>query len=321
MFTLCFGCVTAPTVDRARILPDKEVTALTLVKRAKDFASTGRHDLAEQDLRSAIILLPKQSSVFNDLGVSLMAQNRYSEATEMFLRAVRLDANNAVALENYAKVLYRDKEYFFSLAQFNKLLDLLYSKSEEEIKKSSGQSYGNIEFVSILRNMASANLALGYYDEGLCLSNEALFRAPDLYQVGIHSRLLLSFERVNESYALLNNTVVGLNGAVTPGIMLDYAITLFLKRDLDKAAEAADSALKNPQINSEEKKVAILTSYLILNAQKKHKEAESLAASSVSANQHFCDSEQIMKNSYLPADFEDQLKVVRGRVCKIQDSM
>ena len=321
LILLSFGCVTAPSVDRARILPEQEVNALTLVKRAKDLAATGRHDLAEQDFRSAIRLLPKQSSVFNDLGVALMAQNRFSESGEMFQRAYQLDSSNAVALENYAKVLYRDREYFFSIVQFSKLIDLLYTKSEDEIKKSSGQVYGNAEFVNILRNMASANFALGYFDESLCLSNEALLRSPDLYQVGVHSRLLLTFEKVDECYTVLNNTITLLNGAVTPGMMLDYSITLYLRGDLDKAVETVDSALKNPQINSEEKKIAILTSYLILEAQKKDKEAESLAISTVENNIMLCDSQELMKNSYLPAGFEDQLKVVRGRVCKIQSSI
>lgn len=318
---LSYGCVTAPNVDRARILPDEEVEALTVIKRAKDFASSGRHDLAEQELRKAIIKLPRQSSVFNDLGVALMSQSRYAESAQMFLHATKLDPGNAVALENYAKVLYLDQDYFSAIKQFNNLLDLLYSKTEEQILKSSGKIYADQEFVGILRNMASANFAMGYYDEALCLSNQALLKSPDLFQVGVHSRLLLLFGKIDETYGLLDNTVIGLNGAVPPGMMLDYAVTLFIKKDFEKAAVSADNALKNPQINSEEKSVAFLTSYLILSKQKKHKEAASLAATIINSNDRLCNSSQLMKNSYYPTTFEDQLNLVRGRICKIQSGV
>ncbi len=310
------ACVTAPNVDRARILPDAEVAAVTIVKKAKDLSSSGRYDLAEQELRIAVKMLPNQSSVFNDLGVVLMSQSRYLEAADVFLQATDLDPYNAVALENYAKVLYKDGDYFSSLKQFDKLLDLLFSSSEEQIQKSTGKIYTNQDFVNILRSKASAYYALGYYDQSLCLSNEAMLKSPDIYQVGIHSRLLLSFDRVDESHQILENTINFLNGVVPPGMMLDYAVTLFLKKDYDKSATYTDNALKNPQINSVEKRIGLLTSYMILVMQKKDKEAENLAENMINNDEQLCSINQLMKNSYLPASFEDLLKLVRGRICK-----
>ena len=310
---LC-SCITAPKVDSARILPNKELAVITRVKEAKELLSSGRSDLAEKELLLALETAPYQSTIYNDLGVVMLSQTRYAQAEQMFSRALELDSNNAVALENYAKTLYRKREYFFSIKEFEKLLNLLFSQSEEEIKKASGRTYKEKDLVDIYRNISSAYFALGILDEALCNSNLALIKSPDVYQASVHSRMLMLHEKLEQSFSLINNTVVGTNYVVPAGMLLDHSVNLFLRNELTEAEQSISLALKSPSITHQDKILAQLSSYIFFFSQKKYNKANALQKSIKENSEDVCKFEVI--NSHMPVRFVKLLLAVQNKICQ-----
>ncbi len=314
---LCFlqySCVTAPKVDSARILPNTELEIITRVKEAKQLLASGRNDLAEKELLLALETAPRQSTIYNDLGVVMLSQSRYVQAEQMFKRAIELEANNAVALENYAKTLYRKREYFFSIKEFEKLLNLLFLSSEEEIKQASGRVYKEKDLVDINRNISSAYFALGMLDEALCYSNLALVKSPDVYQVSVHSRMLMLHEELEQSFSLINNTVVGLNYSVPAGMLLDHSVNLFLDNKLSGAEQSVGLALKKPSISYEDRILAQLSSYLFFISQRKYNKANTLQKSIEENSENVCKFEVI--NSHMPVRFVKLLSAVQNKICR-----
>jgi len=308
------SCVTAPKVDSARILPNQELEVITKVKEAKQLLATGRSDLAEKELLLALEIAPNQSTIYNDLGVVMLGQSRFSQAEQMFLRALELDSNNAVAQENYAKTLFRKREYFFSIKEFEKLRNLLFSKSEQEIKQASGRSYTEKDLVNIDRNISSAYFALGILDEALCYSNSALIKSPDVYQAGVHSRMLMLKEDLDQSYNLLNNTVTGLNYSVPAGMLLDHSVNSFLKNKLQEAEQSIELAAKNPSISADDKILTLLSSYLYFVLLKKDNKANALQKNIEENSKNVCKFE--VKNSHMPVRFTKLLLAAQKKICR-----
>src|SRR5689334_11177497 len=118
------SCVTPPEISSSQVLPNREVKLIGLIKRGKDYASGGRYELAEAEFRKALILEKNLSSLYNDLGYALQAQDRQDEAAACYRKAIELDPKNVIAHENLARLLYLQDDVEGGIREYETVLAL-----------------------------------------------------------------------------------------------------------------------------------------------------------------------------------------------------
>ena len=87
---------------RSRIAPD---SVFALVSAGRELGKLGRAGDAEQTLRRALKLAPRDPEAANQLGLILAAQNHTAEAVACFQQAIAAERNHTGAINNLG-VLY-----------------------------------------------------------------------------------------------------------------------------------------------------------------------------------------------------------------------
>ncbi len=236
---LVSACVTPPDVEDSQVIPNRELQLLSSLKKGKDYASAGRLELAEIEFRKAARLQPNLSSIYNDLGYTLMAQDRIDEAADAFQTAIKLEPRNVAAKENYARLLYTKGEVEKAIKEYEELLSIYFGLRREEVRKVLGKDYSEGDLAGIYRALSVASYSAGRYDEAICYSQKAL-NGPfkDFSQAGQHARLLLSLGLIPQAASYLHDVVVVWQ-AQTPGKMfIDYGLALLT---LGQNAQARES--------------------------------------------------------------------------------
>ena len=226
------GWIVPPREIDTRVLSDQELALVSAVKRGKEYSNGGRHDLAEAEFRKALKINDKLTAVYNDLGVSLLGQQRANEAIEAFDRALALEPGDPVARDNLARALYRNQEHESALLEYEALIERTY---RDNVGKDSSKRLPEREFIFVNKRMATIYYALGLVDEARCHSKLALDYAGyidgaahyDQMLLG-HLRLLLSAEELKEATKLGKYAVTyRQEGSFLPEILFDYGIALY----------------------------------------------------------------------------------------------
>lgn len=238
------------------MLPKAEVEMTSMARRGKDYAQSGRFDLAEIEFRRLLSSYPKLDNIWNDLGYVLQGQERLPEAAAAFEKALALDPYNLEARDNLARVLYRQDKLDDARLEFERLLVISGEVAGNRAVPVHARELSPPELASVYRNLAIISYVLGFIDEATCLSRRALDLAQDLYQTSQHIRLLMATGATRAALELLRNAIIARGGVVGPELYLDYAVALYATEQPTIAAQALARVLATPSATRDDKRAA-----------------------------------------------------------------
>ena len=258
------SCVLPPSRDVKGVLPPEELDLISQVSLGHEFALSGSYDRAEVIFRQALRKRPNVSSIHNDLGFVLLQQDRLLESEESLKQALKLDRYNISALDSLATVFFRLGQYADSATALQLELDSIYRLRGSERVKRLGNDLTGKDFAVILRNLASAYLAAGEFDEAICYSHLAITVDQGDYQASQHARLLIGLGYLKKAEELIQY-FIGLRGDdVAPSMLLDLAaINYEMKKfqsSFDNAQQFINSgkASKDDQLSAQLLKMAAM---------------------------------------------------------------
>ncbi len=257
------ACVTPPRIDRAQVLPEKELQVIATIKRGKDYTQAGRLDLAEYQFRKVIKAGVKSNSVYNNLGFALQSQGRLDEAEEMFRNALALEPRNLAARDNLAKLLVMKerlpearKEFLTVLADYNTL-------TKRELLDILGTDFGVADVTTLNRNLSMLEYLDGRFDEALCYSRRAFETSPDAVQTGQHTRLLLSLGMIGPALELLKSQVAAWQATAPAKVLIDLVIAAYAAGEYGQAEEAESAILNRVDVEPRDRQTARLLRLLL----------------------------------------------------------
>ena len=308
--TLFSGCIQAPRIESASVLPNDEVQAVSLLKKGESFASSARFVQAEKAFRDAAQLYPGRANVFNNLGYVLLAQDRMREAREVLEQAIALEPSNLRARLNLAYVLYKEENFAEAIKQFQLAL-VSFVNPETSYEK---HEFSQNDLSLLYRNLSMAYYLLGYSDEAVCHSTIAVGLAPTSAELGRHVRLLLLQERLSHVQALLSH-YFSQNPDVPPRtfLLLDYAIAKYAAGDFSQAEHVFKRVLARNETRSQDKLVAYLGAYLL---GLKSFQAQPSAQQSLLEVVDAC---ELMARDYWPIAFREDINQLLSNVCDEQE--
>jgi Flp pilus assembly protein TadD len=315
-FLFVLGCVTPPNIQQSQVLPERELKLVATIKQGTDYAQGGRADLAEIQFRKALLLNPKLSNVYNDLGFALQSQDRLDEATAMYRKALQLEKYNVVAQENLARVEYLQGDIEQSIRDFEQVLTALDLLPPSVIHEATGQDYKPADMQSIYRNLASAYYRQGEYDEAICYSRKTLdFAGIDFSVIGQHDRLLLSLEMVEDAVKLLNGAITALLENTPSKLLLDYGIALYANGDQQLAQEALSRGLTAKDIAEEDRRTFHVLQLLIqVNGDSPERQQKSIQ-DFLDEDEEFCQAYVVDEDHYWPLKVTDDVVTLVKRLC------
>jgi tetratricopeptide (TPR) repeat protein len=281
------GCIYTPVRDEADVIPNRELNLVSAVAKAKEYALSGRNDLAERQLLTALKVDPGLSVAWADLGYVLSAQNRNAEAVEAFKKAIQQDPKNPRLLQNAARSYYKQGEYTKSIEHFEKALTLALTPG--------ASNTNTIDQLAIYREMSAAYEAMGLYDEALCHLRLASYGAGTLQA---YARALLAYDSIAEAVRLLQQLNASAGPAATSDLVLDYVIALVAAGEEKRALELADRVLQDGRaLGGPERSLQLLSiAYLPADS----KTGKQLFENLLEQDPRFCSSKISIGISYLP---------------------
>jgi len=223
LFLYCSACVLPPTADS--ILPENELSIVTYTKRGGEYATSGRMDLAELNLRLALKFAPAVPDINNNLGYVLLSQGRLSEARLYIQKALRAMPESLTARANFARVLYLQGELEASRDNYEKLLDFYYSYWNEGIGKG-GMKFTSHDLTVAIRDLSTVYIELGNAGEAFCYSEFASLLGDASYTSLQHERFLIANERADLALNVIQEQLK--QDGANSSYLFDYGIALYL---------------------------------------------------------------------------------------------
>src|SRR5579884_3514682 len=248
------------------------------VDRAVQLATAGKLDEAEAMLTALEKARPRDADLQYRLGLVLLKHGKLHEARQHLDLAAKLNPKSpliwralallhdaagraaaahhdaATAVKEFQEAIRRDPgraPYYLDLAQL--FLDRDTPEPAEIVLRNAAQRFpANVD---ILRSFGLALYALGKYDEGLVVPEEAeaLFRqaieaAPTFWPAYFElHKLLKTQDRWDEAAAALRKTIE-LNGSYAPA---HYALAQYYDRKGDRARAAQEREIHHKLLNDQ----------------------------------------------------------------------
>jgi len=245
------GCITPP---KPTTLPSDSYKAVALVRQGQELARSGRAKRAEEYFREALFYEPDSDAILNDIGYSLLTQQRFEESFKFFLDALKINAENQSARLNLARSYYLAGHLEGAAETFHEILAKQEISSTEADAKKITDKDREISSFQIYRNLAVVYYALGYLDDAICYSNKAFQLSYSMEETSQHARMLLSLDRTVAAIQILQSTIAVHRDAVPANLMFDYGLALITVGNYGLAEEALSRALKKPGLGSGERK-------------------------------------------------------------------
>ncbi len=314
------GCVTPPVRVESRVFSPDEVTLVSFLKEGEDYIRSGRADLAEVKFRKALEISPTSSNVLNNLGFSLLEQNRREESIKYFIRALKADANNKSAFKNLIRTYYQMGNYQKAIYGYKALLEVLpLNKFLNTLEINKIPNLSVLDIVSVYRDLASLYYVIGEVDEALCYSNMAVTLLGNREQLLIHERMLLSLNKYKEALPYLK-IIISQNNKLDSESLIDYVAVLYLNGDSLLAKQVVDRLLSDVNISDSKRNLALILKILLLRDSGISEEEFFTVSNSVTEeNKDFCVN--ILKDvpDYWPESLliyinNSYLKICEGKV-------
>jgi len=333
LFTIFFlssgltACITPPSGIEPSVLGPQELELISTIKRGEDYASVGRLDLAEIELRRAMLNAPDLPIIYNDIGYSLAGQGRNREATEVYLKSLSLSPNDIVVENNLARNYYNLGEYEKALEVYGRITS--YQTEADLLSKPQRHATLATYMPIVYHSMAAVNFLLGNLDEAKCYAKLVPTVEPTPYRILQYTRLLLSLNDTAGSAAAIYGLLVNNPNAITAALLVDYGISLYVNDDVGLADEAFSRALAKENIGYWDKQTASLFQLLI--AEKRHnaeaaenaEDAESDEESSFETAKEdffeeysdFCETFRVDPDEYWPQVAIEEVGALVERLC------
>jgi tetratricopeptide (TPR) repeat protein len=206
------------TLERVLALNRDNVDALKVQARALYLA--GRDADAERTLTTAATLAPADDEIAYDLGRVYYQQNRYSEATAQFQRAIALNPQSHKAYDNLGLATEALGDVPQALRHYLKAIELVHTDHPG--------------YDVVYANLADLMLKLGEYRKAFDLAAEAAQRNPDdARNLFLTGKALVKLERLDLSLKWLERAVV-----VNPSYPEPRYVLAHTYRRLGRAADA-----------------------------------------------------------------------------------
>ena len=310
------GCVTPPEMVAPKVLPKREVELITLLKSAKDYAASGRVDLAELYFNRAQTIAPENASIASDLGYIYAAQGRLGEAELQLRRSLERAPEQLPTRDNYARVLYRDGRLEDARREYQTLLDYYWGYWGGPGANPPDEHYTVQDYVSTLRNLAIVEASLGEVDEAFCWSRAAVALGTPGYTMQHHARFVMMFGRSDLAVAVLRDTIADATKEIDPPVLLDYGIALAGTGQADLAKAVFEKITLLTKVDASSKLYAQLG---LLHIAAKASDAaleESLAKTILEKSADICEQKQSTVGEYWPYDFRKGIEEVVLGLCK-----
>ncbi len=233
--------------------PSDTYKAVALVRQGQELARSGRAKRAEGYFREALLFEPNSDSILNDIGYSLLSQQRFDESSKFFLRAIKLNPDNQSARLNLARSYYLSGQLEGAAETFHQILEQQEKSSLLVQSKSPNNKDSEVSKHKIYRNLAVVYYAMGFLDDAICYSSKAFQLSSSMEETAQHSRMLLSLDRLGSAIQLLQNTIAVHRDKVPANLMYDYGLALITVGNYGLAEEALSRALKKQGLSSEDK--------------------------------------------------------------------
>ena len=310
---LVSGCIQPPDPIEASVVPQQEVELITQLQNGRYYLNSGRADLAEEYFRKALQLSPQQAGIHNDLGLALLKQNRPLEAIRSFQAALSYDDQQLIYKINLVLAYYNNENYDQAITIIDSILypdQLARVNTADYLRRQLTPE----QSVLLYRTLSSIYYNRGDLEHAICYSNMAAETAHNKTEAGIHIRLLLHNERINDAQQFIRRYLdKEKDKVIPPRIMQDYAVTLLVKGERPLAAEASRRVLGDLTTAESDRR----TAYLILLSDPEISLAskQQLSAELLQYSPLFCTDESLRRESYWPWKFSQLVKSTSQEVC------
>ena len=312
---LLVSCIAPPEHRQASILPQKELDIITAMNEGRYYAARGRAEAAEDAYRRALALDAREGGIYNGLAYSLQQQRRYAEAEEMYRHALALSPKNIFFRENLARLLYEKGNPSAAVSEYQNVIDTYNSVKPEVLAEISGVDVPKNQLSRTYRNIAVSYYAMGRFDEAVCYSSLTVKSANDVGEAAQHARMLLSLEHVSEAAQTLRDAITAHQGNVPAGMLVDYAMVLYLSRDYGLAKAAVSRALEISSMTRADRRTAQLIKLKLAIFDKSTKDAQFTRDSLLEEDKEFCRLPNLDPNNYWPKAFSEDMNVLKDKLC------
>lgn len=241
VLVLCslIGCALPPPDESGQtFVPEGDLSAVRYVKEGLRYMANGRYLDAEIRFQKALIIEPGTVPIMQNIGVSLLKQERYKEAREIF---EGLQAADPVSLP---LMVWLGKATF---AEGNKDAGI---RLLSEAYALAVQRDDIAQIVSIARSLSSLYFTEGIEEDAVCFSSIATTLSPTPADIYRHTRLLnaLNYPQ-NTTESIVGYFAVGI--PKTKELLVLLALTHFAANDLDSSANYIKEAFLIPSENAE----------------------------------------------------------------------
>lgn len=310
------GCVLPPSYLEPEFLNKDELELVTEMRRGRDYAQSGRTDLAEKHFRRAVLLAPKEAVLYSDLGYILFSQNRLEEAKPLLEKALTLSPELLRARDIYARVLYKQGHFEETRDEYNRLLAYFYDYWGGEPGAENGPRFSKQDLVSAYRNLAAVYAVSGSADEAACYSHLAYAQEDPSYDIDYHARFLLMLGRPDLAAKALREYVAAKEGDVVDNVAFDYGVSLYLTGEKKLAEQAFIKISSESNSEAMMRTRSRLFRLLIIRTEGRTQEEHAIMEALLEEKDSFCDNPSSEELSYLPHEIVALLENTGKELCK-----
>ncbi len=257
------ACSLPPSDNAPRFLDPDEFKEISELTYAKDLTRAGQLGRAELILWRAIERNPDLVVPRNDLGYLMLLEDRFSEAEEVLQQTLTIEESFVSARLNLARVYIHTSRFKEALLEYETIEHLVFLLKPSEYERINREPLPLTLGASIKRLKASTYYLMGIYDEAACNSFLAQQLAANIPEVSLHTRMLLSLEKLSEAHEILRGAVVVHQELLPPDVLFDYGLVLTALESYDTAKLVFDRILELPSIGTENRTAARFLRYVL----------------------------------------------------------
>jgi tetratricopeptide (TPR) repeat protein len=309
---LFFSCALPPSDNTPRFLDPDEFKEISDLTYAKDLTNAGQLAKAERILWRAIQRSPDLIVPKNDLGYLFLLEERYSEAEDILKQALSIEESFVSARLNLARVYIYTSRFEEALREYETVEHLIFKLKPREYERINREPLPVTLHANVKRLKASTYYLMGIYDEAVCNSSLAQNLAATIPEASLHTRLLLSLEKLSIAHEALRGALIVHQEFLPPDMLFDYGLVLTALESYDTAKLVFDRILELPSIGVENRTASRFLRYAL---EKNPDEAELLKESLLDDALSPCKRKKFDSAGYWPHHAKELIVSAYKEVC------
>lgn len=312
IFLVFYACALPPSDNSPRFLDPDEFKEISDLTYAKDLTRAGQFPKAELILLRAIMRTPALLIPKNDLGYLYLLEERYEEAEKVLNEAIKIEPSFVSARLNLARVYIYTDRYESALEEYETIEDIILNLKPREYEEINKEPLPFNLLASLKRLKASTYYLMGIYDESICNSFLSQNLAANIPEASLHSRLLLSLEKIPEAHDVLRAALIVHQDLLPSDMLFDYGLSLTALDSQDSAKMVFDRILELPTVGVENRTAARFLRYAL---EKNPDEAVLLKESLLDDALSPCKRRKFDSSGYWPHDVKELIVNAYQEVC------